>query len=165
MGEDLKLPGREAIRTPMQWDDTANAGFSSAARDQLIRPVPNRGSFGYRRVNVRAQQQDAGSLLRWFEAMIGALRECPEIGVGTPAVLDMPLPRSVLVHRFDAPEGSIVFVHNLAEAPVRVDLGAVDGITGAYQVFGDADYGPVHRGELASRLNGWGYCWLRLRRG
>lgn len=35
MGEDLSLDGREAIRTPMQWDDTSNAGFSPAAPDAL----------------------------------------------------------------------------------------------------------------------------------
>jgi maltose alpha-D-glucosyltransferase/alpha-amylase len=28
MGENLDLPEREAIRTPMQWDDTINSGFS-----------------------------------------------------------------------------------------------------------------------------------------
>jgi maltose alpha-D-glucosyltransferase/alpha-amylase len=43
MGEDLTLPEREAIRTPMQWSDHANAGFSSAPqrnlRDQSLRTV------------------------------------------------------------------------------------------------------------------------------
>ena len=72
-------------------------------------------AFGARRVNVRAQQRDPDSLLRWFEQLIDAVRECPEIGVGTCTVLDVPLPRSVLVHRFDAPEGSILLLHNLAD--------------------------------------------------
>ena len=82
MGENLALPGREAIRTPMQWDAGAAGGFSTAPRDRLFRPVVTRGRFGAGTVNVRAQQRDPGSLLRWFEQLIRTLRECPEIGVG-----------------------------------------------------------------------------------
>jgi len=37
MGEDLSLNGREAIRTPMQWDDTSNA--DSWARTGTVRLV------------------------------------------------------------------------------------------------------------------------------
>ncbi|GAB3815240.1 hypothetical protein GCM10027605_62180 [Micromonospora zhanjiangensis] len=39
MGEDLSLPGRESIRTPMQWSMKPNAGFSEADAGKLIRPV------------------------------------------------------------------------------------------------------------------------------
>ena len=68
-------------------------------------------------MNVRAQQRDPDSLLRWFEQLIHTLRECPEIGIGECTVLDLPLPRSVLAHRFDAPEGSILLLHNLSTRP------------------------------------------------
>ena len=105
MGEDLSLDGRDAVRTPMQWDDTANAGFSTAAPEALFRPVPMKGRFGAKKVNVRAQQRDPDSLLRWFENLIHTVRSAPEIGTGTCSVVDAPLPRSVLAHRFDAPPG------------------------------------------------------------
>ena len=91
MGENLALDGRNAIRTPMQWDDGPNGGFSRTSADLLVAPVQV-GKFGYRKVNVRAQQRDPQSLLRWFEQLIGALRQCPEIGVGTCSVLDIPAP-------------------------------------------------------------------------
>ncbi len=165
MGEDLSLPGREAIRMPMQWDDTANAGFSPVARTRLVRPVISRGRFGYRRVNVRDQRGDTDSFLRWFESMIRALRECPEIGVGTLQVIDKGAPPAVLVLRYDAPEGSILVLHNLADAPAEVALDRVADVQHAYQVFGDAGYEPLAPRSPSVRLNGWGYCWLRLRRG
>ena len=168
MGEDLKLPGREAIRTPMQWDATRTAGFSTAAPPDLVRPVPTRGNYSARRVNVEAQRPDPQSLLRWFEELIRVVRECPEIGVGQVSVIDSPLPRSVLAHRFDAPEGAILLLHNLAGTPVTLDLSAVDLHIGRakqpYEVFADGRYEPPAKNLGQVKLNGWGYRWIRLRR-
>jgi maltose alpha-D-glucosyltransferase / alpha-amylase len=165
MGEDLALPGRNSIRTPMQWDAGPGAGFSTADAASFVRPIRTRGTYAARRVNVRGQSRDERSLLRWFEQLVRVLRECPEIGVGTPAVLDLPLPRSVLVHRFDAPEGAVLLLHNLADRAVTIDLSAVDAGPQTYEVFSDAAYEPLRRDVSAVPLNGWGYRWLRLRRG
>ena len=45
MGDDLSLPERDAIRTPMQWSAEQNAGFSTAER--LVRPVVADGLYAY----------------------------------------------------------------------------------------------------------------------
>jgi maltose alpha-D-glucosyltransferase/alpha-amylase len=50
---------RTGSRTPMQWDDTANAGFSTAAPEQLYLPVDSRPD----RPTVAHQTADAHSLL------------------------------------------------------------------------------------------------------
>jgi maltose alpha-D-glucosyltransferase / alpha-amylase len=166
MGENLALPGREAIRTPMQWDAGAAAGFSAAPRAQLSRPVVTRGRYGARTVSVRAQQRDPGSLLRWFEQLIRTLRECPEIGVGQCTVLDVPLPRSVLAHRFDAPEGAVLLLHNLRDEPIRVQIGKLGDVAGQpFEVFSDGPYEPPTARLDDLELRGWGYRWIRLRRG
>ena len=161
MGENLAEHGRDAIRTPMQWDDGPAAGFSTA--DELPRSVITRGPFGYRRVNVRGQQQDPESLQRWFEHLIRTVRGCPEIGTGVATVLDPPLPRSVLAHRFDAPSGSVLLLHNLADRAVTVDLGRLDGTSRRpYDVLADATYGPLSARLDGLELRGWGYRWIRL---
>jgi maltose alpha-D-glucosyltransferase/alpha-amylase len=167
MAENLVLPGREAIRTPMQWDGTRSAGFSSAPLDEFTRPLPRRSRYGPRQCNVRDQSRDPDSLLRWVERLIRVLRECPEIGTGRPTVLDLPLPRSVLALRFDARpfdagEGSVLLLHNLADQPVTADLTGLKIPPGAHQVFADSDYPPLPSRITELPLTGWGYRWIRL---
>lgn len=165
MGEDLKLDGREAIRTPMQWSAGRAGGFSTAPVAELVRPLPTRGAYAPKHINVEAQRRERDSLLRWFEELIRVLRECPEIGVGQPTVVDVALPRSVLAHRFDAPEGSVLLIHNLADEPVTIDLSGVDTGTRPYEVFSDTGYDPLPPKLSQLSLGGWGYRWIRLRRG
>ncbi|PZO10305.1 MAG: trehalose synthase, partial [Leptolyngbya foveolarum] len=47
MGDDLSLPGRDSVRTPMQWSEKANGGFSTAAPACLSKPVISEGEYGY----------------------------------------------------------------------------------------------------------------------
>ncbi len=162
MGDDLSLPGRKAIRTPMQWSDSANGGFTTA--DKPVRPVVSDGEFGYQKVNVMAQRHDPSSLLAWFERMIHTLRESPEVGAGTCTPVDQELPEAVLAHRADGPSGSMLFLHNLGTAPVRVDLGKLAReADNPHQVFGNQAYKDVE--DLRSLdLDPYGYRWIRLSR-
>jgi glycosidase len=120
MGEDLSLPGRDAIRTPMQWSPSTNGGFSAAPK--LVCPVISGGEYGYEKVNVVAQRHDPHSLLAWFERMIRTLRESPEAGAGRCRHVDRKLPQGVLAHRADGTSGSMLFLHNLGTDDVVVDL-------------------------------------------
>src|SRR5207248_2894930 len=103
MGDDLQLPERNAIRTPMQWSGQRNGGFSTAKRANLVRPVISRGEYGYRSVNVAAQRRDPGSLLSWMERALHTLRECREFGVGKPRIVDVRGAPSVFALSYDAP--------------------------------------------------------------
>ena len=121
MGENLGLPERDAIRTPMQWDDTPNAGFSRADPAQLPRPVIADGEYSYHRINVTDQRRDPNSLLVWFERMLHNLRECEEIGSGDHTMFDVEPPH-VLVHLATGETGTMLFIHNLADVPCRLDV-------------------------------------------
>jgi maltose alpha-D-glucosyltransferase/alpha-amylase len=165
MGEDVSLPGREAIRTPMQWSYLPNGGFSSADAKQLVRPVIAEGEFGYENLNVTAQRHDPGSLLAWFERMIRTLREAPEVGAGSCTHVDVLAPPGVLVHRADDDSGTMLFLHNLGTDRVTVDLQSVaPDAEFPNDVFADQEYDPV--GKLdALEVAGYGYRWIRLHRG
>jgi maltose alpha-D-glucosyltransferase/alpha-amylase len=164
MGEDLSLPGRNAIRTPMQWSAEPNAGFSTAKPKQLVRPVISGGEYGYEQVNVDAQRHDPDSLLSWFERMIRTLRESPEVGTGTCTHIDALLPDGVLAHRADGDTGTMVFLHNLADQPCTMDLSVLaEEAEEPDWVFADQEYPPVD-GFDALEIAGYGYRWIRLKR-
>ena len=163
MGDDLALKERDAIRTPMQWFNGLNAGFSAARASQLVRPIISGGEFGYEKVNVTAERMDRASLLSWFERMIRTLRECPEVGTGKCSVVEADLPRHVLVHRFDAPDGSMLFLHNLGPRSATVTLGSLPGASqDLHEVFTDKPYPTPTRDLSRLRLGPYGYRWIRL---
>src|SRR3954469_13427429 len=120
MGDDLSLPERDAIRTPMQWNAGENGGFSTAPRRALVRPPINDGSFVYEHVNVSDQRRDANSLLSWMERAVRTLRECPEFGTGTPRVVDVRGRPGVFAISYDAPSGAMLAVNNLSGRAVTV---------------------------------------------
>ncbi|MFV2111969.1 alpha-amylase family protein [Micromonospora sp. LOL_025] len=165
MGEDLSLPGREAIRTPMQWSYQPNAGFSTADPEKLVRPVIDKGDYSYEKVNVTAQRSDQKSLLAWFERMIRTLREAPEVGSGSTTHIDVAMPPGVLAHRADGRTGTMVFVHNLGTTDAEVDLSSLEPEADLpIDVLADRNYGEV--GKLDGlKVAGYGYRWIRLCRG
>jgi maltose alpha-D-glucosyltransferase/alpha-amylase len=124
MGENLASAGRDAVRTPMQWSDEENGGFSVAPAERLPEPMAV-GEYAPKHVNVAAQRRDPDSLLNWFERMIRRRKETPEIGFGDCTVLDGGA-SAVLVHRLDWDGRAVIFVHNLSPAAQHVDVALVD---------------------------------------
>ncbi|MEA2902298.1 MAG: maltose alpha-D-glucosyltransferase / alpha-amylase [Actinomycetota bacterium] len=165
MGDDLSLPERNAVRTPMQWSDAPNAGFSTAPEKDLARPVIDEGRFGYRKVNVAAERRDPDSLLSWMERTLHTLHECPEFGTGTGKPLDSGI-RSVLALRYEGPTGVMLALTNLADDPCVVDLADQLGDLPEppTEVLSDTDYGATHPNPAKLELNGYGYRWIRLAR-
>ena len=114
MGDDLCLPERYPIRTPMQWSEDHLAGFSTA--EKPVRGVIKDGPYKYEQVNVEKQRRDNNSLLNWMIRMIRLRKQCPEIGWGDWQILKTDSP-SVLVMRYDWRGNSLVIVHNFDERP------------------------------------------------
>jgi alpha-glucosidase len=73
--------GRDGERTPMQWDRSKNAGFTTGTP---WLPVPE--SAG--RYNVAAEQRDPESLLNFYKRLIALRRLRPALRIGTYAALN-----------------------------------------------------------------------------
>ena len=161
MAENLDIDGRMSVRTPMQWTDQRNGGFSPARPSRLVRPLPE-GRFGSMAVNVAAQRRDPDSLLNWFERMIRRRREIPEIGMGRLAMVETG-DHAVLAHCVELDGVSIVAVHNLSDEPrtVRLQLGDTTGCELTDLLDGD-EVQTLEREKLDLKLDGYGYRWFRL---
>ncbi len=161
MGENLAANGRMAVRTPMQWTEQPNGGFSTAPKKQLTAALVS-GEFGPEHVNVAAQRGDPASLLGFLTLLIHRYRDSPELGWGTFGVVDQPN-RSVFAHSCSWKGRSIIAVHNLSPEPVSVQL-QIPGAAG--QVLRDLLGGGTHcevedSDTLTLSLEGYGYRWLR----
>ncbi len=71
---------RAGSRTPMQWDDGPNAGFSSAPADALYLPVDPSPA----RPTVAAQLADETSLLHLVRRLVALRAGTPDLGARSP---------------------------------------------------------------------------------
>jgi maltose alpha-D-glucosyltransferase/alpha-amylase len=162
MGENLRLPERYAIRTPMQWTAGPNAGFSTAPPEKLIRPVIAEGPFSYQCVNVAAQRLDQNSLLNWIARVIRTRTECPEFGWGDMCFLDTDN-TAVVAHACTWRGRTMAAVHNFSHEAVSTAIAWPAGIESVEQVFG-RDHCESVRGSppAVMHLDGYDYRWLRI---
>jgi maltose alpha-D-glucosyltransferase/alpha-amylase len=161
MGEDLSLPGRIAVRNPMQWSPGHAGGFSTASR--LYRPARADGPYGYRAVNVLDQRHDPGSLYSWVAHAIRVRRECPGLGWGQWRTIEVSDPR-VLVIEARWRDGRMITLHNLSADPAAIplegDLAYLKRADQVRQVLGDSE--PAHRPGQEITLGRYGFRWLHL---
>ncbi len=77
-----KEKGRDGERTPMQWDTSNNAGFTTSPRPWL--PVPP----SYKQRNVAVEENDPDSLLNFYKRLIQLRRNRPALRDGTQIAVD-----------------------------------------------------------------------------
>ncbi len=160
MGDDLRLKERYPVRTPMQWSEEPQAGFSTAAKTVL--PVISKGVWSYRGINVESQRRDPNSLLNWTERMIRLRKECPEFGWGAYKILNTGS-NSVLAIRYDWRNNSLLAVHNFDEKPasITLDVGVPEGHRLINLLVGEhSECEPNGKHKIV--IEGYGYRWYRV---
>jgi oligo-1,6-glucosidase len=79
--ERMKITGRDNGRTPMQWDATLNAGFSTGKPWLPVNP-------NYTYINVAAQDKNPNSMLNYFRTLTKMRKENPLFAYGSYKILD-----------------------------------------------------------------------------
>jgi maltose alpha-D-glucosyltransferase/alpha-amylase len=152
MGDNISLPDRNGVRTPMQWSNAENGGFSTARPDALYSPVINDPVFGYTQVNVESQREDAESLLQTIRHMVLTRKNTAVLGLGHLEWLH-DLPKETLCFWRKDENGAFLALHNLSARPITFALPEFEP---GYEDL--LKTGEIVRETIA--LPAYGYRWL-----
>jgi maltose alpha-D-glucosyltransferase / alpha-amylase len=162
MGDNIFLGDRDGVRTPMQWTQDRNGGFSRADFAQLYAPPLMDPVYGFQAVNVEAQLRTPTSLLRWMHRFIALRKEHPVFGLGTYEPIETSNPRIFAVLRcFE--EDLVLCVHNLARSAQAVELD-LSAHAGRYPVelFGRSRFPQIGDLNYLLTLAPRGFYWFQL---
>ncbi|MGB7339588.1 MAG: maltose alpha-D-glucosyltransferase [Phototrophicaceae bacterium] len=153
MGDDITLFDRNGVRTPMQWDDSDHGGFSDARIENLYAPPISDPEYGYKHVNVKAQQDDPDALIHVVRNMIKTYKQTAVLADGE-LVWEEDLPTHVLAFWRRSPSGTFLAIHNLSDEETDIQLPANANV---YRDILRPDYEPMS-GHIT--LQPYAYYWL-----
>jgi maltose alpha-D-glucosyltransferase/alpha-amylase len=162
MGDNIYLGDRNGVRTPMQWNQDRNAGFSAANPQRLYLPLVADPEHHPSAINVEAQQNNPSSLLWWMRRLIGARRRSPSLARGDIEFL-YPENRKVIAFLRTLGEERTLVVANLARSAqfVELDLSRFDGQV-PVELFGPTHFPRIGQLPYFITLGPYGYFWFRL---
>ena len=165
MGDNIWLPDRDAVRTPMQWTPDRNAGFSTADPGKLYLPVIQSLAHHYTTVNVEAQLAQPTSLLHWVHGMLRIRREHPVFGTGDFRVVPTDAD-AVLAFLRSSAEETVLCIANLATTPRAATLRLPEHADHhLHDIFGGAPFPDVEpHGEITVMLGSRDFYWLTVSR-
>ena len=158
MGDDLKLQERLSVRTPMQWNDDPNAGFTSG--NSPVRPIIQTPPFDYKSVNVEEQLAKENSLLEWTKRMIRIRKSCPEISFGDWEIVNVSSD-NVLLIKYQWNGKHLLAIHNFSPDEKQIKLPAEFNDAQAKNILKDLNAGfETLANEV--KLAGYEYRWYQL---
>jgi alpha-glucosidase len=134
----LARTGRDNSRTPMQWDSSANAGFSTA--QPWLKVNPN-----YKQINVAKQQPDSGSILNFYRKLIALRKAEPALIYGHYDLL-LEDDKQIYAYTRTLDEQQVLIICNLSAetADYSVKECVVDGKKLLLANYSVAEHGPVN---------------------
>lgn len=113
------LKGRDNARTPMQWDDSENAGFTTGT--PWIKVNPN-----YTEINAKAAVADKDSVFHYYKKLIALRKEEPILVYGHYALLE-PDHESLYVYTRTLEEKKLLVICNFTKETVSYEIPAEFG--------------------------------------
>lgn len=120
-----KEKGRDGERTPMQWDASKDAGFSTSDKPWLA-PAAD-----YTTKNVKAEMAEPDSLLNWYKELIAMRRSNSALHDGAFTMVDVDNPSVISYVRKAEGSPAVLVSVNMTGEPqtLKLDLSSA-GVTG-----------------------------------
>jgi maltose alpha-D-glucosyltransferase/alpha-amylase len=168
MGDNVFLGDRNGVRTPMQWSNDRNAGFSRANPQRLILPIIIDPEYHYEAINVELQQDNPNSLLWWTKRLVALRKQYQAFGRGTMELLT-PANYRVLafIRELRGPGGdveeTVLVVANLSRFPqyVEMDLSKWKGMR-PIELVGHTQFPAIGDLPYLLTLSGHGFYWFSI---
>jgi maltose alpha-D-glucosyltransferase/alpha-amylase len=165
MGDNIWLPDRNGVRTPMQWNAQLGAGFSTAPEEQYYSPLIHDNIYGTELVNVETQRNDPQSLYNRIRHMIAVRKGHRVFGLGNfQWVKSSPAEgkKAILAYMRTYTDEKVLVVQNLSasiqkatlELPARPSVEPHELLTG--MMF------SVKDGGLALNLEPHQFLWIQI---
>jgi oligo-1,6-glucosidase len=129
--ENLKFGARDNGRTPFQWDNSPNAGFTSG--EPWLKVNPN-----YNQINAKAQESDPNSTLNYFRKVVALRKSNPVLTYGKYKLLDKDNPNVYAYTRIWQGQKMLVllnFTANNASTNLGIDVSKAKVLLSNYQGF------------------------------
>ncbi|HEX3081805.1 MAG TPA: alpha-amylase family protein [Candidatus Saccharimonadia bacterium] len=155
MGENLDLAERDSVRTPMQWSDQVNGGFTSSLTGPLHHRLVHDPRYHYKNLNAAAQASDPASLLNFVKRLI-ALRKSQPL-IGTEWFAPVKTGHSHVLGLTYVDSHRLIILHNLSPAATDVHLPKL--AHGRWtEIFSDNPYPPPDGATV--KLGRYGFRWF-----
>ncbi|MCK4906822.1 MAG: maltose alpha-D-glucosyltransferase [Spirochaetes bacterium] len=157
MGDNIYLGDRAGVRTPMQWNEDRNAGFSKCKPSKLYAPVITDPDYNYNAVNVESQQNLPSSMFNWLKDMIVIRKKYKILSRGDLNFLHSNN-RRVLSFYLEYENEYMLCVFNLAatDQPVKIDLKQFQGYK-PLEIFGQTELPKIGKSAYFLMLARYGY--------
>ena len=159
MGDNIWLEDRNGVRTPMQWEAGAAAGFSAAPIQSLYAPVIASELYGSRQVNVKSESADPNSLLNVIRRMIAARKGQAAFGWGSFAWLDFHN-QAVAAFRRTHDGETILAIHNLSDTKQKISFKTKKPVHSLTDLLTQKEFVPGKE-NLEIELMPYQYLWLK----